>query len=1066
VTNHDNVVAGRWIRRGGIAALAAGALALTGALAPVSADPGPGQHGRFTRVDIDSHGDKLTFTPASQSNRLVNVMLQLQGQPVTVQQAAAQQRGRSLSKASQRSIRSELKSRQDSLTPAIRRAGGRVVAQLQTAYNGVQVQVREKDVAGLAELPGVVAVHKVRSFKPSNTNGVPFIGGPEAWGDYGKTGKGVKIAIIDTGIDYTHKDFGGAGTDAAWKYAEAHSTVDPSTDPQLAAQFGPDAPKVKGGWDLVGDAYNANDPASVPKPDANPLDCNGHGSHVAGSSAGFGVLQDGSTFHGPWNADTVRSHDWNVGPGVAPEAELYAFRVFGCEGSTDVTAEAIDRAAAAGVDVISMSLGSDFGGTDDPTTVAADNAAKAGITVVAASGNAGQNAYMTSSPASADHVLSVAALDGSQRTYPGADLSFDQTAGTVSTIVANGAALPTAKLPVKVLRNADGSIALGCDQSDYAGTAGALVVTKRGTCARVARAVYGQKAGAAAVLMVNSDGSLPPYEGPITSNPDTGEAYKVTIPFLGAAGTSANVQTLLQADGDQVTLTPTQIANTGYSKSASFTSAGPRNPDSAPKPEVIAPGVSVASVGMGTGDGFAIESGTSMATPMTSGAAALVKQAHPHWTGDQVKAALQNTADPSLNGDYDVRVAGTGAVQVQKAIDSTVLAQTADGLNSLAFGFVPGTGSYQATRTFTLTNTGTRTATYDLSVEEHGDQLGAEVKLPTAIVQVPAGQSVSVPVQLSMSAQAFAKLLSDDTYETGVGKVQYLGGDIVASPEAPAAGQQTLRTAYLMVPRGLSEVQAGNPSAFTPTRGGSTFGATLPVSNRGVHDGSADVYAWGITDRKDTGGAGMDVRDVGVQDLPGEALGAGHDDRGLVFAVNNWGSSTNQSVNEFDVAIDNNRDGEPDYFVVGIDLGAVLTGSFDGRFGSFTIDAHTGEVVDAFYADAPMNGSVVELPAIASEIGVTAAHPRFDYSVTGFSVLDGAVADPTGTASFDAFHPTASSGAFATVPAGGSATVPLTIDRSAQQSRKDALGWLVVSVDDAGGAAQADEVRAPTSLGR
>jgi hypothetical protein len=171
-------------------------------------------------------------------------------------------------------------------------------------------------------------------------------------------------------------------------------------------------------------------------------------------------------------------------------------------------------------------------------------------------------------------------------------------------------------------------------------------------------------------------------------------------------------------------------------------------------------------------------------------------------------------------------------------------------------------------------------------------------------------------------------------------------------------------------------------------------------------------------------------------------------------------------VNEFDVAIDNNRDGEPDYFVVGVDLGAVLTGSFDGRFGSFTIDARTGEVIDAFYADAPMNGSVVELPAIASEIGVTAAHPRFDYSVTGFSVLDGAVADPTGTASFDAFHPTASSGAFAAVPAGGSATVPLAIDRSAQQSRKDALGWLVVSVDDASGAAQADEVRAPTNLGR
>jgi subtilisin family serine protease len=1059
VTNHDNVVAGRWIRRGGVAALAAGALALTGTLAPVSADPGSGHHTRFTHVDLDGHGHRLTFTPASQSNKLVNVMLEMQGDPVVLHAAAARERGQRLSMASQRSIRHQLEAKQDRITPAIRRAGGRVVAQLQSAYNGVQVQVREKDVAQLAGLPGVTAVHKVRSFEPANTNGVPYVGGPEAWGA-SETGKGVRIAVIDTGIDYTHKDFGGLGTAEAWKYAQSHSTVDPSTDPELAEQFGPDAPKVKGGVDLVGDDYDANDPASVPKPDANPLDCNGHGSHTAGTAAGFGVLDDGSTFHGPYDADTVKTHAWNVGPGVAPEADIYAYRVFGCEGSTNVTAEAIDRAVADHVNVISMSLGSDFGGVDDPTSVAADNAVKAGITVVAASGNAGQNAYMTSSPASANHVLSVAALDGSQKSYPGAELSFDKTADTVSTIDANGASLPSGPHPVKVLRNSDGSISLGCDPKEYTGVENALVVTMRGSCARVARAVFGQKAGAAAVLMVNSDGTLPPYEGPITGNPDTGEAYKVTIPFLGAAGTTANVAALKAADGGNVTLTPTQVPNTGYSKSASFTSAGPRNPDSAPKPEVIAPGVSVASVGMGTGDGFAIESGTSMATPMTSGAAALVKQAHPAWSGDQIKAALQNTADPSLNGDYDVRVAGTGAVQVQKAIDTTVLAQTADGLNSLAFGFVPGTGDYHATKDFTLTNTGDQDATYHLSVEEHGDQLGAEVKLPDAIVRVPAGGSVTVPVDLSMSAQALKALSSDDTFAAGVGQVQYLAGDILATPEGSVSGQQALRMAYLMVPRGLSDVRAGHPSAFRPAHGGSSFRATLPVSNNGLHDGTADVYAWGLTDGKDAGGAGMDVRDVGVQSFPDAG------DSTLVFAVDNWGSSTNQSVNEFDVAIDNNRDGKVDYFVVGVDLGAVLTGSFDGRFGSVTIDARTNQVVDAFFADAPMNGSVVELPAVASELGVTGANPRFDYSVTGFSIMDSALADPTGTASFDAFHPTVDNGQFAEVPAGGHAALPLTIDRSAQRSLKGALGWLVVSVDDASGAAQADEVRAPAHLGR
>jgi minor extracellular serine protease Vpr len=184
-----------------------------------------------------------------------------------------------------------------------------------------------------------------------------------------------------------------------------------------------------------------------------------------------------------------------------------------------------------------------------------------------------------------------------------------------------------------------------------------------------------------------------------------------------------------------------------------------------------------------------------------------------------------------------------------------------------------------------------------------------------------------------------------------------------------------------------------------------------------------------------------------------------------VFAVNNWGAATNHSVDEFDVAIDNNSDGEPDFFVVGVDLGAVTAGVFDGRFASVTIDAKTNEVVDAFFANAPMNGSTVELPALASELGVTAKNARFDYTVTGFSVMDSALTDPTSWASFDAFSPAVSNGQFAPVPSGDSAAITLSLNRGAQQSLKGMLGWLVVSVDDASGAAQADEVRAPSNLG-
>ena len=83
-------------------------------------------------------------------------------------------------------------------------------------------------------------------------------------------------------------------------------------------------------------------------------------------------------------------------------------------------------------------------------------------------------------------------------------------------------------------------VSLGCDPAEYtaAGVAGKLVVTVRGTCARVDRAIYGQQAGAAAVAMINSAAGYPPYEGPITANPDTGVPFNVTIPFLGVQGPS------------------------------------------------------------------------------------------------------------------------------------------------------------------------------------------------------------------------------------------------------------------------------------------------------------------------------------------------------------------------------------------------------------------------------------------------------------------------------------------------------------------------------------------------
>ena len=148
-----------------------------------------------------------------------------------------------------------------------------MLADYQMAYNGIKVFISPLKAGDLQALPNVAAVHSIQKMEPTNIRGVPFIGAPLVWdGLAGLHGEGIKIAVIDTGIDYTNANFGGPGTKAAYNTADANDTA--AADPLL---FGPLAPRVKGGTDLVGDAYDAaadaGSPALIPHPDPNPLDC-------------------------------------------------------------------------------------------------------------------------------------------------------------------------------------------------------------------------------------------------------------------------------------------------------------------------------------------------------------------------------------------------------------------------------------------------------------------------------------------------------------------------------------------------------------------------------------------------------------------------------------------------------------------------------------------------------------------------------------------------------------------------------------------------------------------------
>jgi minor extracellular serine protease Vpr len=980
------------------------------------------------------------------SQRVQNVKVVVVMSEDSIASARAKSATRSVTVSERASIEQRVSAQHESVRPAIEARGGKVVAKFHSALNGIKVDIHPSQIAALAALPGVVKVLPVGTYHLNNIVSVPYIGAPAVWsGDPHLRGEHIKIAIIDTGIDYTHANFGGPGTAAA--YAAAHAAETQPADPTL---FGPDAPKVKGGTDLVGDAYTGatSGPGSVPMPDPNPLDCFGHGSHVAGTAAGFGVSAAGGTYRGPYNSSIYNSPgNFTIGPGVAPKADLYAVRVFGCAGASNVVTEGIDWAVQHDMDVISMSLGSDSGPADTSDALAATNAANAGITVVAAAGNAGPAPYLLGDPASADGSIAAAATDA-HPTFPGALLTPSK--GTPLTAQdSNGAVLPASALPVFVLPDTKGTgsngISLGCDPAEYtaAGVTGKLVVVVRGICARVAKAIYGQMAGAAAVAMINNGAGYPPFEGKITSNPDTGVAFNETIPFLGVL--TSDEADLTGDNAGSATLAATSIPNPGFAVAVSFSSGGPRFADSHFKPGTTAPGVSVVSTLVGSGNGATTESGTSMATPHVSGVAALTRQAHPHWSEPQWAAAVVETSDPAKLNDYTPRIEGAGLVQPLGATRTHAVVISPDNPvgYAVSFGFAEFTRDFRASQDLQILSDDDDPITFNVTATATG---GAPHTVGLSQSTVTVGRDGNASLRVTLSVPAATVGSTHDNFGNAV--YQEVAGFLTFTPaDSSMNNGVALHVPYYLVPRARSAVRAeasDELSAHHPA------GIVHLSNNRGAIAGNGDFYAWGLSGTRQ-GVRFFDVRAVGVQTNPISGT-----DSILVFAVNTFDRFSSASQGEFDILVDTNGDGVPDYDVIAVDFGFLTTGTgFNGEMVAAVLNLHTGAIVINFLADAPTDGSIVLVPVLASSLGLSPSNSKFSYQAQFFNNFYTTAGAVPGTAFFDAFNPAISNAMFVPVAPGTSVDVPFQVV-PAQLKTTPTKGLMVVTEDNSSGGSQAN----------
>jgi subtilisin family serine protease len=926
--------------------------------------------------------------------RPVDVVIQLTDAPLAVLHGRnAKQKGVALNKAQQRAHLDQLAQKQNGVMGQIRSLGGRELGRVSKALNAVFASVDAARIPDIRAMPGVLSVRPVINYEMDLSETVPYIGAAAVQAA-GVDGTGIRVAVLDSGIDYTHAYFGGPGTAAAYAAAYGTSTADP-LNTTLDGLF-PTA-KVVGGYDFVGEVWPApdaprcgNNPNGTPRacvvPDPDPIDC---------GPAAIPAPCAGS--HGTHVADIVGGNDGGSHKGVAPGASLYAVKVCSAV-ATSCSGVALlmgmdfaldpngDGDISDAVDVVNMSLGSNYGQKEDDLSAASANAVRLGVVVVAASGNAADRPYITSSPASTPEVISVA-----QTHVPSASVFplVINSPASIAGIYTNTATVDWAPIGAGFSNVPVAFVGRGCPADSpapvppggdpyLADPAGKVALIDRGACNISLKVDRAAAAGAVGALI----GLVAPGDA-VTFSFGGGTQFVPTLIITQATSNAikANLAAPVIASVSPAVTVPLVGSMVGSS------ARGPSVSYNAIKPDIGAPGASMSAVaGSGTGaQGFG---GTSGATPMVAGSAALLLDAYPSRTPAELKSVLMNTAETTIQINpatlpgvlAPITSVGGGEVRVNRALNSKTAAWDEQAqTGSLSFGFAMVSGSQNINKTVRVRNYGSTARTYAITSSfRYADDAASgavAVNVPSSI-SVPGNSSATFSVKVKVTASKLPVWTLNGGTRGGDGfrlqGVEFDGYIGIAD------ATDNVKVPWQILPHRAAAV---TPAATSVTLSGGA--GTLGLSNAtGAVNGRVDVFSLLGTSGKIPPpflpGPGDELAVVDLRATGARLVGIGGGAFGVQFAVNTFGARAHPNYPaEFDVYIDNNRDGRFDFVIFNLENGGF---GATGQNVTAVFNLVTGAASVFFFTDADLDSGNAILTAPLAALGLTPGS-QFDFSV-------------------------------------------------------------------------------------